>query len=189
MDVPGAEPGGVLATYACGTIGSREQFIPTLAINMSKPDETKLPDTPTTDHALPPEGGTTRGPRTGSVAVPGPSSLAAERVTASRPTPPERPSRPAGDVTIGSDAPVGNGRPGEPAELRREIAATRARMSSTLDTLEARLVREQASLERKKTELVDLATLKPVREKLAREPWRSIAIAFVAGYVVAAIRD
>lgn len=62
-------------------------------------------------------------------------------------------------------------------------------MSSTLDAVEARLAYERESLERKKDELVDRATLKGLRRKLGREPWRSMAIAFVAGYVVAAIRD
>lgn len=62
-------------------------------------------------------------------------------------------------------------------------------MSTTLDAVEARLVHERESLERKKDALVDRATLKGFRRKLAREPWRSMAIAFVAGYVVAAIRD
>ena len=83
----------------------------------------------------------------------------------------------------------GNGRSASPAELRREIERTRARMSSTLDAIEHRIVDERRSLERKKDEMVDRATLKPIRERLAREPWRTMAIAFVAGYVVAAIRD
>lgn len=82
-----------------------------------------------------------------------------------------------------------NGRSNDPAELRREIERTRARMSSTLDAVEARIAYERESLERKKDELVDRATLKGFRRKLSREPWRSVAIAFVAGYVVAAIRD
>lgn len=73
--------------------------------------------------------------------------------------------------------------------MRREIARTRARMSSTLDAVEARIAHERDSLERKKDELVDRATLKGLRRTLASEPWRSMAIAFVAGYVVAAIRD
>ncbi len=73
--------------------------------------------------------------------------------------------------------------------MRREIERTRARMSSTLDALESRVAHEREALERKKDKLVDRATLKGFREKLSREPWRSVAIAFVAGYVVAAIRD
>lgn len=128
---------------------------------MPRPDETKLPDAPTTDRALPPAGATTSVARAGAVG------------------PAERPSARA----------TGNGRPGSPEEARREIDRTRARMSSTLDALEARIVHERDALERKKDELVDRATLKPLREKLSREPWRSVAIAFVAGYIVAAIRD
>jgi ElaB/YqjD/DUF883 family membrane-anchored ribosome-binding protein len=148
---------------------------------MSKPDDTMLPATPTTERALPAEGETSSGSRTAPVAVPPPSSLESERKGAGSRAAPARSTR-------GSHA-AGNGRPDDPAELRQEIAETRARMSSTLDVLEARLAQERASLERKKTEVVEMATLKPVREKLSREPWRSIAIAFVAGYVVAAIRD
>lgn len=124
---------------------------------MPKPDDTTLPDTPSTERALP--------RRTGAATVPA------------------RPARPT------PGRPAGNGRASSPAEVRREIDQTRARMSSTLDAIEARLVEEREALERKKDELVDRATLKPVREKLKREPWRSMAIAFVAGYVVAAIRD
>ncbi len=148
---------------------------------MSKPDETKLPATPTTERALPPEGGTTSTSRTAPVAVPAPASLESDRkVEPARATPERSPTR---------AHPGGNGRPGDPAELRRDIAETRARMSSTLDVLETRVAQERASLERKKTEMMEMATLKPLREKLSREPWRSMAIAFVAGYVVAAIRD
>lgn len=134
---------------------------------MPRPDETELPDTPdtpTTDRALPPAGAT-------AVARPGARGPAAR----SAPRPPTRT--------------VGNGRPSTPEEARREIDRTRARMSSTLDALESRIVHERDSLERKKDELVDRATLKPLREKLSREPWRAVAIAFVAGYIAAAIRD
>lgn len=84
---------------------------------------------------------------------------------------------------------AGNGRPSDPAEMRREIERTRARMSTTLDAVEARITHERRSLERKKDELIDRATMKGVREKLSREPWRSMAIAFAAGYIIAAIRD
>ncbi len=73
--------------------------------------------------------------------------------------------------------------------MRREIERTRARLSGTLDALEARIAYERSSLEEKKDEVVDRVTLKGLRTRLSREPWRSMAIAFVAGYVVAAIRD
>lgn len=86
-------------------------------------------------------------------------------------------------------SPMGNGRRSSPGEVRRDIELTRARMSDTLDALEARLAYERHELERKKDELVDRITLKPIRRKLGREPWRSMALAFAAGYIVAAIRD
>ncbi len=87
-------------------------------------------------------------------------------------------------------APVrGNGRPGSPAELRQEIERTRARMTDTLDALEARIEYERRELERRKRKVVDGVTLKRLRRKLKKEPWRSIAIAFAAGYIIAAIRD
>lgn len=76
----------------------------------------------------------------------------------------------------------GNGGASDPEWLRREIEDTRARMTRTLDEIEGRLVRQ-------KEELVARATLRDLRRKLSRDPWRSMAIAFVAGYVVAAIRD
>ena len=81
------------------------------------------------------------------------------------------------------------GRPAEPDDMRREIEATRARISGTLDALEGRLVHEKEQLVRKKDEVWAKATLKGVRRKVAEEPFRSMAIAFVAGYVIAAIRD
>lgn len=73
--------------------------------------------------------------------------------------------------------------------MRREIERTRARMSGTLDALEARIAYERSALEEKAEEVVDRVTMKKLRRKLSQEPWRSMAIAFVAGYVVAAIRD
>lgn len=108
-------------------------------------------------------------PPSGSAA---PTARVTERRPATRPTPVP-----------------GNGRPRDPAELRREIERTRARMSGTLDALEARVVHEKESLERKKDELWARATLQGTRKKLSREPWRSVAIAFVAGYIVASILD
>ncbi|MGK7311504.1 MAG: DUF3618 domain-containing protein [Candidatus Longimicrobiales bacterium M2_2A_002] len=83
----------------------------------------------------------------------------------------------------------GNGRPGDPEAMRREIEATRARLSHTLDELEHRIVRERRALERKKEDLWARATLQGVRRKLSREPWRSVGIAFAVGYIIAAIRD
>lgn len=82
----------------------------------------------------------------------------------------------------GSVVTAGNGRPGDPDALRRDIEATRARMSRTLDEIEGRLVRQ-------KEELVARATLRGFRRRISSEPWRSMAIAFAAGYIVAAIRD
>lgn len=85
--------------------------------------------------------------------------------------------------------PVGNGGPADPDDVRREIEATRARISGTLDQIEGRLVREKRQLGRKTDELWAKATLQGVRGKISEEPFRSMAIAFVAGYIVAAIRD
>jgi len=92
-----------------------------------------------------------------------------------RPVPGAMPPAPA-------PAARGNGRPSEPAELRREIERTRLRMSHTLDAIEERLVEE-------KKELWARITLRAFRRKISTEPWRSVAIAFAAGYVIAAIRD
>jgi ElaB/YqjD/DUF883 family membrane-anchored ribosome-binding protein len=83
----------------------------------------------------------------------------------------------------------GNGRPESRAEMRREIEQTRARMTDTLDALEARIEFERAALEQRKKQMIDRVTLKGVRQKMAEEPWRSMAIAFAAGYIIAAIRD
>lgn len=71
---------------------------------------------------------------------------------------------------------------GEPDEVRREIARTRDRMSRTLDELEGRLAEG-------KDALVARATFRDLRRQVSQEPWRSLAIAFVVGYVVAALRD
>lgn len=84
--------------------------------------------------------------------------------------------------TAGSAGAAGNGRPGDPDVLRREIEHTRTRMTRTLDEIEGRLVRQ-------KEELVARATFRDLRRRISTEPWRSMAIAFVAGYVIAAIRD
>jgi hypothetical protein len=76
----------------------------------------------------------------------------------------------------------GNGRPSSPEDMRAEIEETRARMSLTLDEIEERLIRQ-------KRDLWARATLQGFRRRITTEPWRSIAIAFAAGYIVAAIRD
>lgn len=73
--------------------------------------------------------------------------------------------------------------------MREEIERTRARMSRTLDELETRIVRERQALARTRVTLWEKATLKGVRRKLSREPWRSMGIAFAVGYVIAAIRE
>lgn len=78
--------------------------------------------------------------------------------------------------------PATNGRPTNPEAMRVEIQHTRARMSHTLDAIEDRLVRQ-------KRELWAKATLQDFRRTVSTEPWRSVAIAFLAGYIVAAIRD
>lgn len=93
--------------------------------------------------------------------------------------PPGQGGRSAGEVRV---APPANGRPADPDALRVEIEDTRARMSRTLDEIEGRLVRQ-------KEEIVARATFRDFRRKVSTEPWRSMAIAFVAGYVIAAIRD
>ena len=82
-----------------------------------------------------------------------------------------------------------NGKPTDPESMRLEIERTRARIADTLDELEGRLVRERQALELRKQELWRTVTLKGAREKLSKEPWRSVAIAFAAGYIIAAIRD
>lgn len=87
------------------------------------------------------------------------------------------------------DRVAGNGRPDSPQAMREEIERTRARMSRTLDALEDRIVREREALERKKDDLWEKATLKGVRRKLSKEPWRSAAIAFAVGYLIATIRE
>jgi hypothetical protein len=76
----------------------------------------------------------------------------------------------------------GNGRPSSPEDMRAEIEQTRARMSLTLDEIEDRLIRQ-------KRDLWARATLQGFRRKITTEPWRSMAIAFAVGYIVAAIRD
>ncbi len=152
---------------------------------MSKSEKSVMPDTPTTEPALHRIGATS-----GAAGSPTPSSTASG-APATRPRPVPGPeSRPKAVAAPRAGTPSRiNGRPAGPAEMRREIERTRARMSGTLDALEARVAHEKASLERKKDELVDRATLKGFRQKLAREPWRSVALAFAAGYIVAAIRD
>jgi hypothetical protein len=77
---------------------------------------------------------------------------------------------------------MGNGRPSDPDEIRQEIERTRERMSRTLDAIEDRLVQ-------RKDEIWARATFRSLRHRVSSEPWRSLAIAFVVGYVVAAIRD
>lgn len=97
-----------------------------------------------------------------------------------RPVPalPER-TQPRGAVLDG----VGrNGRPAGPDEMREAIERTRERMSYTLDAIEHHVVR-------RKEEIWSKATLQGFRRKISSEPWRSLAIAFAAGYIVAAIRD
>ena len=100
-----------------------------------------------------------------------------ETGTRAVPAPGEKKSRPARPA-----ARRGNGRPDGADAVRDEIERTRARMSRTLEELEHELGRQ-------KEELWAKATLQDVRRKLSREPWRSVAIAFVAGYIVAALRD
>lgn len=137
----------------------------------------------TNERALPP--GTGRGTaetvenvRPSRVPPPGPRAQRPRPKTAVRTPPPDR---------IRSDYQVVEVE--TPDEMRIEIEATRARISETLDELEGRLVHEKQQLVRKKDELVDKATLKGFRQKMAEEPFRHMAIAFVAGYVIAAIRD
>jgi hypothetical protein len=93
------------------------------------------------------------------------------------PAAPER-TLPRGPVIDGMS---GNGRPSDPDEMRQEIDRTRQRISFTLDSIEDQLVR-------RKQEVWAKATFQPVRRAIAREPWRSMAIAFAVGYIVAAIR-
>lgn len=80
-------------------------------------------------------------------------------------------------------------RPSDPDAMREAIQRTRARMSQTLDEIEVQLAREKTVLARRRDELWARATLKGFRRAISREPWRSALIAFVVGYVVAALRD
>lgn len=82
----------------------------------------------------------------------------------------------------GSAVAAVDGRPADPDALRRDIEDTRVRMSRTLDQIEGRLVHE-------KERLVARATLRDLRRKIFSEPWRTMAMAFAAGYIIAAIRD
>ena len=66
--------------------------------------------------------------------------------------------------------------------LRQDIERTRDRMSSTIDRIEGRLVR-------RRDEVWSKATFGDARQAIARGPWRSLLIAFAAGYVLAALRD
>lgn len=88
--------------------------------------------------------------------------------------PPERPRTAARSKAPGAGS--------DPDGLRREIEATRARMSRTLDEIEGTLVRQ-------KEEVVARVTLRDLRHRIATSPLRPLMIAFAAGYVVAAIRD
>lgn len=147
---------------------------------MPKSDDTNTPGPSPAERALPPAGDADSARQSASrpsSATPVPTST---DHSASRTPAPGRTGTAVGTL--------GNGR-SSPREVRREIAQTRARMSDTLDALEDSIARERQELERKKNDLVDRVTLKPVRRKLSREPWRSIALAFAAGYIVAAIRD
>ena len=94
----------------------------------------------------------------------------------------ELPARAGGSGAVATPVLTGNGRTSDPDALRREIEDTRARMTRTLDEIEGKLARQ-------KEELVARATFRDFRRKISSEPWRAVAIAFVAGYVVAAIRD
>lgn len=97
---------------------------------------------------------------------------------------PDTPERalPRGPVLDGTRGVSVNGRPEDPDGMRQEIERTRQRMSFTLDSIEDRLVR-------RKQEIWASATFQDVRRTIASEPWRSMAIAFAVGYIVAAIRD
>lgn len=148
---------------------------------MPKPDDLNIPEPSPADRTLPRAGDSDRARQSASrpanvtpVPSPGDSGARTPAVQGREPT------------TVST---IGNGRRSDLREVRRDIEQTRARMSDTLDALEDRLASERQELERKKNDLVDKVTLKPVRRTLSREPWRSMALAFVAGYIVAAIRD
>jgi ElaB/YqjD/DUF883 family membrane-anchored ribosome-binding protein len=111
---------------------------------------------------------------------PGPESTP-ERVRA-RAAAAREPAGPPASATGDPARGTGNGRPSDPEEMRLEIERTRERMSYTLDAIEDRIVQQ-------KRELWAKATLQGFRHAVSRDPWRPLAIAFVVGYVVAAIRD
>lgn len=188
MDVPGSRTGELLAPYAGSTIASRrrsrttiELFLSTWQPIMPKSDETNIPEPSPHDRTLPPAGDSDSARQSASR----PANI--NRVPSSPASASRTPAVAEQEATTVST--LGNGRRGSPREVRRDIEQTRARMSDTLDALEDRLAYERQELERKKNDLVDRVTLKPVRRALSREPWRSVALAFAAGYIVAAIRD
>lgn len=97
------------------------------------------------------------------------------------PLPPERTLPPRGGT--GAAPPSPDGGPHEEAEaLREDIERTRHRMSETLERIEGRIMR-------RRDEVWSKATLQHVRETVTSEPWRSLLIAFAAGYVWAALHD
>ena len=86
-------------------------------------------------------------------------------------------------TAIGAPALDEHNEPPEGADaLREDIERTRDRMSETLDRIENRIVR-------RRDEVWSKATLRGARAAIASEPWRSLLIAFAAGYVLAAMRD
>ena len=105
------------------------------------------------------------------------------KITRSGTVPPDHLLPPgSGQSTDVAHPRVSNGRPADPDTIRADIEDTRARMTRTLDEIEGRLAHQKETL-------VARATLRGLRRTIGSEPWRSVAIAFVAGYVIAAIRD
>ena len=67
---------------------------------------------------------------------------------------------------------------GDPDTVRSEIERTRARMSSTIDSIEEALLRKKSQLE----ERLDVTA--PVRERVRSNPWGAVAAVFGAGLLL-----
>lgn len=66
-------------------------------------------------------------------------------------------------------------------EARRAVEETRGRISATLDAIEGRLVDKKEELKER------IALLRPVREEIRSNHWRSLGIAFGAGLLLATL--
>ncbi|HEU0014014.1 MAG TPA: hypothetical protein VFQ45_10040 [Longimicrobium sp.] len=83
-------------------------------------------------------------------------------------------------------APVGTiGALDDPDLARAQIEATRARMSGTIEEIEARLAAKKQELLQKKEELTGrLDVMRPVREKVRDNSWAALGGVFAAGLLL-----